>query len=283
MSAEHSSGQGASPESGVKSTADAVRGVVEAVPIYQDLLQPAAKEVGKAVLTVAKTIHIVLAPISAMVWGYDQIKDFVSIRVAEKLKDVSPERLTAPPANVAGPALEALKYTGYQAELRELYANLLATSIDSKTIHEAHPAFVQVIQQLSPDEAKMLRCLDESTAAAKINIRKEAKDSSRGTWHLRHFSLLPLVAGCVAPGLGSNYLVNLARLGLVDLLDHYELTPDGEAPYEPIISRPEVQKIAAEIAKDTNSKITIEKGAVALTPFGFQFCAACVKEGTHKP
>ena len=47
-------------------------------PIYQDVVQPAAKEIGQALQTVAKTVHIALAPVSALVWGYDKIKDFVS-------------------------------------------------------------------------------------------------------------------------------------------------------------------------------------------------------------
>ena len=77
-----------SDENKIRDLAEAVKGVVEAVPIYEDALQPAAKEIGTALQTVAKTIHIALAPVSALVWGYDQIKDFVSTKVAEKLKDV---------------------------------------------------------------------------------------------------------------------------------------------------------------------------------------------------
>ena len=121
-------------EKNIKDVADAVKGIVEAVPVYQDVVQPAAREIGTALQTVAKTIHIVLAPVSALVWGYDQIKDFVSTRVAEKLRGVPPENIVAPKPNVAGPALESLKYTGHQEDLRELYANLLAASMDSRTI-----------------------------------------------------------------------------------------------------------------------------------------------------
>ena len=53
----------------------------QVVPVYQDVLQPAAQELGKALQTVAKTVHVALAPVSALVWGYDQIKDFVSTKV----------------------------------------------------------------------------------------------------------------------------------------------------------------------------------------------------------
>lgn len=58
-------------DSKVKDAADIVKGIVKHVPVYQDLVQPAAKEVGTALQTVAKTVHIALAPVSALVWGYD--------------------------------------------------------------------------------------------------------------------------------------------------------------------------------------------------------------------
>ena len=48
---------------------EAVSDLVKAVPIYQDTLQPAAKELGKALQTVAKSIHLALAPVAALVWG----------------------------------------------------------------------------------------------------------------------------------------------------------------------------------------------------------------------
>lgn len=126
----------------IRDATEAIKGVVEAVPVYQDTVQPAAKEIGTALQTVAKTLHILLAPVSALVWGYDKIKDHVATKVSSRLEGVPTERLKAPEPNVAGPALEALRYTGYQESLRDLYTNLLATSIDSATAHEAHPAFV---------------------------------------------------------------------------------------------------------------------------------------------
>ncbi|OWF71984.1 hypothetical protein B4903_22605 [Yersinia frederiksenii] len=146
-----------SEENKIRDAADAVAGIVKAVPVYQDVLQPAAQEVGTALQTVAKTIHIVLAPVSAMVWGYDKIKDFVSTKVAEKLKDVPPENLISPKANVAGPALEALRYIGHDESLSNLYANLLASSMNKDTANSTHPSFVDIIKQLTSDEAKLFK------------------------------------------------------------------------------------------------------------------------------
>jgi len=66
-----------------------------------------------------------------------------------------PDQIVVPKPNVAGPALEALRYTWHEETLSDLYANLLAaSSMDKSTADGAHPAFVEIIRQLTPDEAK---------------------------------------------------------------------------------------------------------------------------------
>ena len=57
---------------------------------------------------------------------------------------------------IAGPLLDAMKYCGAEKHLREIFANLLTTSMDARTVATAHPAFVEMAKQLSPDEARML-------------------------------------------------------------------------------------------------------------------------------
>ena len=54
-----------SEENKIRDTIEAATGLVQAIPIYQDAIQPAAKEIGGALQTVAKAIHVALAPVSA--------------------------------------------------------------------------------------------------------------------------------------------------------------------------------------------------------------------------
>jgi hypothetical protein len=60
-------------ESLIKGTAEAVEGVLKAVPIYQDLAQPAVRVVGSAL---EGAVRVALAPVSLLVWGYEQTKDY---------------------------------------------------------------------------------------------------------------------------------------------------------------------------------------------------------------
>jgi hypothetical protein len=265
-------------ENNIRDTAEAVKGIVEAVPIYQDAVQPAAKEIGTALQTMAKTLHIVLAPVSALVWGYEQITDFISTKVAEKLKGVPIEKIATPKPNVAGPALESLRYTGHEETLRDLYANLLAASMDTRTASGAHPAFVEIIRQLTPDEARIVRLFVPKRPLPLINVRWEFRVETEkergGNDALVHFSLLGWEADCEYPDLTPTYIGNLCRLGLVEVPTFFEYTAPGI--YEPLEQHPQVQSLKQDIEKNEKVRVEIDRKGLRITELGRQFCNVCV-------
>jgi hypothetical protein len=259
----------------VRDVFDAVKGVLEAVPIYQDTAQPAAREIGKALRTIAKTIHVALAPISALVWGYEQIQEFVSRRVAEKLRNTPLSAITTPAPAVAGPTLEALRYTGHDSTLRDMFANLLAASMDAATVSLAHPAFVEIIRQMAPDEARLVRYLSVKRPYPLITVRAARENAGAGgEIILHHFSLLGEDAACEHPSLTPGYLDNLRRLGIIEIPEFLKYT--APFAYDPLVQHPAVQTCLEEINAVQGQKALIERKGIAVTRFGRQFIAAAV-------
>lgn len=168
-------------ETDVEGVIKATTELVKAVPVYEDMVQPAAKEIGVALKTVAKTINVALAPVSAVVWSYETIKSFVDINVAERLKNTPPENIITPNPIVAGPTLDALRYTGHVDTLRDMYANLLANALDVETEKLAHPSFVELIKQLSPSEAKLLLFISEREEYPEVCTYVN-QETVRGVW-----------------------------------------------------------------------------------------------------
>jgi hypothetical protein len=269
-------------ENKIRDAADAIKGIAQTVPVYQDVLQPAAQEIGMALQTVAKTIHIALAPVAALAWGYDTIKDFVSTRVAEKLKHVPLSNIKTPEPHVVGPALEALRYTGHQEALRELYANLLATSLDAETCRNAHPSFVDMIKNMLPDEARSLRLFSLRQAFPVVEVRARAMGVEGYQVVERGFSLIGREAGCEFPALTPVYLDNLDRLGLLESPSHYGTgTPLLATPniYEQL--EPEAAQALSELKSRLEGEgggLWFQRGYVRLPDLGHQFCRACVIE-----
>jgi len=260
----------------IRDTAEAVKGIVEAVPVYQDMMQPAAKQVGTALETMARTVNMALAPISGLVWGYEQIKDFVSVRVAEKLRGFPADKIQTPDPTVAGPALEALKYTGCKEDLHEMYANLLANAINVDTASSAHPGFVDMIRNLTSDEAKILHLLSSRRVYPIVTTKATLKNEEGQVTLLENVSMIGTESECANPDFAPKYIDNLVRLGLLVIPPLEHLTKDKQ--YEKVINQPMIQeqKVAIENNKDQFSSYDIVKRYVKLTALGHMFATACI-------
>ena len=265
-------------ENKIRDVVDAVSGIAKAVPVYQDVVQPAAQELGKALQTVAKTIHVALAPISALVWGYDQVKEFVSTKVADRLKNVPEENIVTPKPNIAGPVLEALRYTGHEPLLSDLYANLLAASMDQATANGVLPAFVEIIKQLTPDEAKLVSLFIHAMPFPLLDVRWEYKtptpEKTGGQKVIGNFSQLGVIAHCEFPHMTPIYIDNLCRLGLAEVPSMFQYT--GIGVYDILENSPEIQMKKSEIELNPEFNCVLERKGLQVTELGKQFAHICI-------
>ena len=203
----------------IRDAAEAVKGIVQAVPIYQDLLQPAAKEVGEGL---RQAISLALKPLKGLVWGFDQIEAYIFSGLATKLADVPAEDILSPNPLIAGPSVESLRFSGSSPELADLFASLLASSMHPDRAALAHPAFVEIVKQLLPDEARLLRRAAGLSLIRSVRFTSSHSGVTDGEpyfqWivHQEYYSRVAEDAGCGAPELVSLYLANLVRLGLLE-------------------------------------------------------------------
>lgn len=242
-------------------------GLHEVVPeLYRDLLQPATREIGKHLLTVAQSISIAMAPLEGAVWSYDRIKGWLAVKLTARLASTDPSQIQPPPMSIAGPVLLQLHFTADEAELRELYANLLASSMDARTVTQAHPAYVHVIQQLCADEARLLSHI----AAKPRDFRLSESFGLNYTPSERYldiesqFKELCIAAGVRCVDQSDTYLDNLKRLNLLlecsaDEVEYVPGGPDRYGDYSPSIKH------------GVNRELSV-------TAFGRQFFDSCVCE-----
>ena len=228
-------------ESTVEGTIKAVGELVDKVPVYDDAVKPFAQETGKALGTVGKAVNAALMPIRGLVWGMEKIEEFMKFKLSENLKDVPPENIQTPDPSVAGPAIESLRFTGHKESLADMYACLLATSMDKTTAKSAHPGFVEIIRNLSSDEAKILSHMANIKALPIVDIRKEAINRSGGSTVSQFVCSVGHDAGCEHSDLQDSYLKNLERLGLIDVRRDMHLTAEGA--YDRILNDPPVKVI----------------------------------------
>ena len=138
-----------------------------------------------------------------------------------------------------------------------------------------HPAFVEIIKQLSPDEAKILRYMSSNTIIPTITLRC-VNEKEEGYDVVKNFSNVGELAKCEYPFEVGKYFDNLIRLGLLknDML----ASLINKALYEPL---KEHQYLESQINTITHqvhpfNKPKFEEGYISITDFGKSFCEICL-------
>ena len=118
---------------------------------YPDAVTPA----GQLAQDLIKTIQIALAPLQFAGAYQDRLRAFLdrAVRSVQEANRVSP----AP--QILGPIVEGIRYEPEGTPLDDMFSRLLASSMDSERVAEAHPAYPILIKQLSSDEARILSML----------------------------------------------------------------------------------------------------------------------------
>jgi len=279
------------------SDADAETSLV--VEAYHDIVSPSAKIVGE---TLANVTRLLIRPIDDAVARATDRRRQIAESVAQRMKGVPRDRWIEPAVNVAGPALQAALFTANDTPLREMYARLLATAMDSQTADAAHPAYVEIIRQLTPDEARLVALFRQRSTFPCARIGMDSTmfgGTVRNRIEIPFYSTLNGLAHLSNPQRIVGYVDNAVRLGLLRRTDYPQQTfVKEEAPSElaetiaRYLSLPsrggvdtdtERARLSSEVV-DLVASLHLERGdswffetwLLEVTEFGHGFCAACI-------
>lgn len=235
--------------------------------IYSDLAHPTLSTIGQALQGVTR---VALAPVTALVWGYDKISDYLDVAIPEYFakRKVKEENIVTPDPSIAVPLIEAMRYTSHKPELREMFTNLLGASMNNETYDE-HPAFVEIIKQLCADECKMLKHLYVDPKMPMIKVRVQL-DKGGEIDAMPYFSDICIKSKCEHPSKFPEYLDNLHRLGLVEIF--YDRYLSDDVYYEELRKNPNY----IHVAPSNSEKIKEKKSMYELSELGKKFCSVCI-------
>jgi len=152
--------------------------------------------------------------------------------------------------------------------LLERGEQLLSQSAEVGREEAFHPAFPSVLEDLAPDEARVLRLLATEGTRAVLDVRDKEFVPLQSTLVAENLTTVGSDAGCRHADRTPAYLQNLARLGLVRFSDE----PVGDLKrYQVLEAQPHVEA-AREAARRPKSVYR----SVHLTEFGVEFCETCL-------
>lgn len=154
-------------------------------------------------------------------------------------------------------------------QLRRRGAGLLDRAADVALEEDAHPAYARILDELAPDEARLLRLLATKGPQASVDIRTGRPLGIGSELVASNLTILGAEAGVRYGERVPAYLNNLFRLGLV-WFSHDELQ-DLRA-YQVLEAQPEVRDAMHRAGRAPR---TVRR-SIALTPFGEDFCRVCL-------
>jgi len=242
------------------------------VEIYGDLTRPGVRQVGKALDTILGLGNTILWPIT---WANERSRIYLERNLEkyrEHLEQIPEEKIVSVAPEIGVPIAEKLAYVRDE-RLSDLYVSLLSKASCADTVANAHPSFVNVINNLSPDEAQLLEYFTVSRdllfVAAKWVSPKDGTYSFAGDLLVapEHLSTLAFAQNVPA------YLSNLSGLGLVSVY-HGRTVTNSDAAYELIESHWKAT-LPQTHPTEPERELRFERGVITSTDFGRQFIAAC--------
>lgn len=259
---------------------DITKGIVDKadgvlVEVYKDAVSPIIKPIGEILGFLPRSLKLALSGWEKWLINGEETIRLTAEAVREKLQTIPAEKLSEPEPYVAIPAMQQLSYCVNNDELRDLYANLLVSSMNTDKKWQVHPAFVDIIKQLTPDEAKFIKALTPNVSVNNplIDVRIVKKETRGGSTIIYNFTNVGIDKIDLPKNICS-YVDNLERLKLIVIPPTMSLV--NKELYKPLISHP---LLINSLPKTLNegSEIRYEYKVFCLTNFGADFINVCCK------
>ena len=199
--------------------------------------------------------------------------DAFKMELEKKIESIPEEKRIEPSLQVAAPALEKARYCVEEPILREMFANLIASSCDETTYKEVQPSFAEIISQMTPLDAQNISLFH--TADGKFPVASYRAHFNKGGYRVLFDNVF--LSNPANPPIERQALSlsSLQRFGLVNI-DYGTFLTD-ETQYEPFENDITFQlcKTTLPLTSSEIKEIKFQKGLVSLTPFGRAFLKVC--------
>ena len=250
---------------------------------FSDAIQTFTEPLNQLLVPVASSAGKTLQDVWELVFGgfgnYVDKKRAVRLKSLEDFKaslenhvaSIPPDQLCEPPLSIVGPALDASKYYFEEPEIREMFARLIASSMNSQKSDSVHPSFSEIIRQMSPLDAQNLTYFTGSLPI--VEYRKEDKGDGGYTVVLRNVFLEnPNEQDLTKQSIS---LASLARLGLINI--DYDQWLSDEDVYSCFEKTDLYHDLKTQLQNSGQTQPHIQKGVAIPTPLGTQFIEVCLK------
>lgn len=242
----------------------------------ENLSTPISKEIGQ---TLGDVWFLIFGKVGLFAGKkrveYDQALSEYKTSLENKIESIPPEKRVLPDTQVVAGALEDSRFCVEKKELREMFENLIAASVNVDTADSVHPSFSDIIRHMSPHDAEILSLLKVQDRRPIVNYIAYLKSGGSVPYlqnvihadnHLKSWNQDNLSLEC------------LKSLGLISINFSTHLVNDEY--YKPFADAPIFTALKKHLADHPEELPNItgwdyKKGLVSLTELGKQFLKVC--------
>jgi len=247
--------------------------------IYSDLAKPGVTQVGIALSTILGLGSTILWPVQLLNERSKILLETNLERYREKLASAHPEEIVPISTEIGVPLAEKLSYVS-DHDLRELYTTLLAKASNKQTISQVHPSFVNILSNISPDEALIIKELAEVSLHPFVSVR--LVNPADGLWieladvffESKYSDQLSFAENLPA------YMHNIKGLGLIEINRDNFAAPYSR--YDPIEAAARKRFGNVKLLPEY-TVLTLLRGKIEVTRLGWMFIGACLEGVSQLP
>lgn len=234
----------------------------------EEALNPSANLLGQAFRGIA---HKVLDPLVRYNIVKDSEMDDFSAKIKSKTSNIPLKYRDSEKIGLAFKAVEDSTYQLNSEELREMFANLISSSVDSRINSKLHPSFSTILKDMSSEDALLFRELNEYQTMPTVTIRIKVGSNGPGVDIIENI----ILAGDKYLN-RPNSLTNLERLGLIEVVSGTYLSSDQNKEKYNRFEQSEYflmqkRRLPIQSGDLIFTDIEIKKGKLELTKFGVDF------------
>ena len=233
---------------------------------YDDTLKKPLKSSSNVLTTVLDFFHnTILYPMQKYnLYAKSKLENY-SYELQERAKAIPEENLISPRVNILGPTFDGLKYNLDEDHIKEMFTNILISDMDNRKQDKVLPSYIEIVKQLSKDDAVFLKTLKESSSYSKGFYCLELNNSEKYIL-LKYTDNLECISNSDVIYLSNIIIDNLLRLRLINI------------PSDRIFINSKVYQKIYEIAT-SKSLITVGNYTprmLSVTDFGKNFLDICL-------
>lgn len=202
--------------------------------------------------------------------NYKLKKEKLEREISNELKKIDTKKIVEPRMSVVGPTMESLKYTLDEEQIRKMYIKLLAGELNQDTHSKVLPAYIEIIKQLSKEDAMLLKSFKEmkkqqlSTCITRLEFNNKEGYVDLDT------IIVDKPGHTIMPK--KIVLENLERLNIIQLSSNIALPANNEI-VKNAFSYYKSKMFVCD--KSTNTNLTYTDGSLIITDFGWNFIDIC--------